>query len=240
MTSDEILDALARDDWVSAMKEVLKEPVWKARRKAYERHCRDEKARAKEAERARKEAEKVEERQRKDMAKLRELEARKRERERTKALRDAAKLSKVAEAAAARAAKTAKTIGRAGRVARVRVAAATAAVMEAHRDREPSDVQGASDTTVASRPRPKPRPIRRIPAASPDQHPADSADHEKLTVNNEGSGVEGDRSGVEEDLVEGVLARPETRKRPIQRGMQVEMADMGPVRRSQRQKDGLR
>jgi len=40
MTSEENLDALARDAWASEMKEVFKERVFKTRRDAYEKYCR--------------------------------------------------------------------------------------------------------------------------------------------------------------------------------------------------------
>jgi hypothetical protein len=81
MTSEETLDALARDEWASAMKEVFKEGVFKARRDAYEKHCRDlaaaEKAREKAAEKRRKEAERNETQRRKEIEKIRSQEERK-------------------------------------------------------------------------------------------------------------------------------------------------------------------
>ena len=118
MSSEESLDALAREEWASEMKEVFKDRVWKARRDAYEKYVREmaaeQKRQEKEAERVRKEAEKNrkeaekdEERQRKEIQRFREKEERQRRAEREKALKAAAKLQKVAEAAAKRAAKEA-------------------------------------------------------------------------------------------------------------------------------------
>ena len=63
MTSEESLDALAREEWASAMKIVFKDRIFKAWRDAYEKYCRnmaaEDKAQEKEAEKARKEAEKA-------------------------------------------------------------------------------------------------------------------------------------------------------------------------------------
>ena len=55
------MDALAREEWALAMKEVFKDRIFKARRDAYEKHCKtlaaEVKMREKEAERAQKDAE---------------------------------------------------------------------------------------------------------------------------------------------------------------------------------------
>ena len=63
MTSEESLDALAKEEWAVGMKEVFKERVFKQRRDAYEKYCRklvaEEKAREKEAERTRKDEERA-------------------------------------------------------------------------------------------------------------------------------------------------------------------------------------
>ncbi|KZP07205.1 hypothetical protein FIBSPDRAFT_965817 [Athelia psychrophila] len=105
MTSNEMLDALARDEWASLMKEVFKERVFKQRKVAYEKWCKEmadqEKAREREAERA----EKDEGKRRKDAEKARELDRKRRERERVKALKEGAKLQKAVDAAAAKAEK---------------------------------------------------------------------------------------------------------------------------------------
>ena len=65
MTSEESLDALAREEWGSAMKIVFKDRIFKAWRDAYEKYCRnmaaEDKAWEKDAEKAQKEAEKSEE-----------------------------------------------------------------------------------------------------------------------------------------------------------------------------------
>ena len=117
MTSEESLDALAREEWASEMKEVFKDRVWKARRDAYEKYVREMAAEqkrqgkrresGKRLKKNRKGAEKDEERQRKEIQRFREKEERQRRAEREKALKAAAKLQKVAEAAAKRAAKEA-------------------------------------------------------------------------------------------------------------------------------------
>ena len=63
MTSEESLDGLAREEWGSAMKIVFKDRIFKARRDAYKKYCRnmvtEDKAREKEAEKASKDAEKA-------------------------------------------------------------------------------------------------------------------------------------------------------------------------------------
>ena len=62
MTGEECLDALAKEEWASAMKEVFKDPVFKVRKDAYDKYCKqmaaEEKAHEKELEKARKEVEK--------------------------------------------------------------------------------------------------------------------------------------------------------------------------------------
>jgi hypothetical protein len=59
MTGEECLDALAKEEWASAMKEVFKDPVFKARKDAYGRYCKqmvaEEKVYEKELEKAQKE-----------------------------------------------------------------------------------------------------------------------------------------------------------------------------------------
>jgi len=61
ITLEESLDALAREEWVLAMKELLKDMIFKAWRDVYENHCKtlaaEVKMREKEAERAQKDAE---------------------------------------------------------------------------------------------------------------------------------------------------------------------------------------
>ena len=63
MTSEKSLDALARDEWASEMKEVFKDQVWKAWRDAYEKYVREmvaeQKQQEKEVERVQEEAEKM-------------------------------------------------------------------------------------------------------------------------------------------------------------------------------------
>ena len=41
MTSEESLDALVKEEWAVGMKEVFKERVFKQRRDAYEKYCRE-------------------------------------------------------------------------------------------------------------------------------------------------------------------------------------------------------
>ena len=90
-------EALAREGWGSAMKIVFKDRIFKARRDAYEKYCRNVAAedKAQEKDAAQKEAEKSEERQRKEIEKFRLQEQRNRQKEREKALKDAAKLQKL-------------------------------------------------------------------------------------------------------------------------------------------------
>src|ERR1700683_1254194 len=101
MTGGELLDALAKEEWVSAMKEVFKDPVFKAWKDAYDKYCKqmvaEEKAREKELEKAQKEVEK----RQKEIEKFRMQEEKRRQKAREKALRDAAKLEKAAAAAKA-------------------------------------------------------------------------------------------------------------------------------------------
>lgn len=118
MTSEKSLDALAREEWAAAMKEVFKDRDFKARRDAYEKHCRElaaeVKAHEKEVEKARKDIERDAERRRKEIEKFRLQGERKRKREREKALKDVAKLQKAAAVAAARANKVALAKSRRG------------------------------------------------------------------------------------------------------------------------------
>jgi hypothetical protein len=85
MTSEEVLEELAREDWQAAMKEVFKSDVFKQRKRAYDQYCRDELANEKAAEKARKAVEKANERARKAAEKLQvqqeQREARERARE---------------------------------------------------------------------------------------------------------------------------------------------------------------
>lgn len=177
MTSEEMLDALARDEWASKMAEVFKETAFKQRKKAYEKWCRDmvaqEKAQEKEAGRAQKEAEKEEERRRKDAEKMYEQEHKLRERERVKALKDSAKLQKAAAVAAAKAEKARLAAMRQGAAKAAKGRAAKGGVIEAedtsedveeaHFDDRPA---GQSADQLAGPPipvleRPRPRAIRR-------------------------------------------------------------------------------
>ena len=101
MTSEESLDALAREEWAVGMKEVFKERVFKQRRDAYEKYCCDlvaeEKVQEykaewtkKDEERARKEAEISHERVRKAQERLWGQEEHKCEKEHQKALKNVA------------------------------------------------------------------------------------------------------------------------------------------------------
>ena len=120
MTSEENLDALAREAWAAAwaaaMKEIFKDAVFKQQKDKYEKYCKEvaaeERARQKEAAKVVKDAERFQEQQRKDIEKFRAQEQRKRERAWQKAIRDEAKLHKAAEAAAAKAEKAALAASR--------------------------------------------------------------------------------------------------------------------------------
>ena len=105
MTGEECLDALAKEEWASAMKNVFKEPILTARRDAYEKHCKqmsaDEKAREKELEKARKDLE----RRQKEIERFRIQEEKRRQKAREKESKDAPALEKVVAAAAAKATK---------------------------------------------------------------------------------------------------------------------------------------
>jgi hypothetical protein len=72
MTSDENMLVLAREDWEAKMREIFKSDVFRARRDAYEAHCRREVSARKEGEKARKEAEREAERARKEADKAAE------------------------------------------------------------------------------------------------------------------------------------------------------------------------
>jgi multidrug efflux pump subunit AcrA (membrane-fusion protein) len=163
MTSEESLDALAREEWASAMKVVFKDRVFKARRDAYEKYCRnmatEDKAREeaqkarKAAEKAQKEAKKSEERRRKEIKKFQLQEQWKRQKEHEKALKDAAKLQKAAGAAAAKAARAAladtrQVAGFAGR--------------QRHAMRPVANVPDDDEVNVevVERERPRPHPIQ--------------------------------------------------------------------------------
>ena len=98
MTNEENLMELAKMDWVAAMKEVFKDPVWKDQWDACDKHAKrqvaEKMACAREAEKARREAEKVqkeaekeEERHWKESQRLRECDAKKRKQEAEKALK---------------------------------------------------------------------------------------------------------------------------------------------------------
>jgi hypothetical protein len=78
------------------MKIAFKDRIFKARRDAYEKYCRNMAAedKAQEKDAAQKEAENFEERQRKEIEKFRLQKQRKRQKEHEKALKDAAKLQK--------------------------------------------------------------------------------------------------------------------------------------------------
>lgn len=91
MTSDKVLEELARDDWQAAMKEVFKSEVFKQRKRAYEQYCRDELASEKAAEKARKSVERAEERARKLAEKSRAQQEQREERE---SVREAGKQAK--------------------------------------------------------------------------------------------------------------------------------------------------
>lgn len=95
MTSDEMLDELAREEWKAAMQEIFKSEIFKRQKNAYEKYCREQAAVEREAEKARRVAEKLAERQRKANEKAEEQERKREERERLKALKDAEKAQKV-------------------------------------------------------------------------------------------------------------------------------------------------
>jgi hypothetical protein len=111
MTLDQNFDVLVREAWVTAMKGVFKEGVFKQQREKYKKHCQDlvaaEKAQVKDLECIRKEAETDEQRRWKKIEKFHVQEAQKQEREQQKALKEAARLKKTAEKAALRAEKVA-------------------------------------------------------------------------------------------------------------------------------------
>ena len=65
MTGNEHLQALARDEWEAKMKELLKNDIFKQRRVAYDRYCREQAASAKELERSQKAEERLWEKERK-------------------------------------------------------------------------------------------------------------------------------------------------------------------------------
>lgn len=190
MTSDEMLDALARGEWASKMAEVFKQRVFKQRKKAYEKWCREmaaqEKAQEKEVERAQKEVEKEEERRRKDVEKTHEQDRKRRERERVKALKDGAKLQKAADLAAAKAEKARLVAERQSAGRALKRKATTRRVVEpegASEEREDTYLdEGSTDQSIdqpAGPPipapeRPRPRAIQR----QPTPHSAPSfADH---------------------------------------------------------------
>ncbi|KAF7975702.1 hypothetical protein HWV62_8649 [Athelia sp. TMB] len=182
MTSDEVLDALARDEWAAAMKEVFKERVWQLWKQAYEKYCRDlvaeEKAKLKEVEQVHKDRERDEEKRLKDLEKAQAQEARKHESNWKKAVRDE-KLQKAADAAAVQEKKaaTAKAKRGAGRRDKARKIVIARAVAADDCD-EPSDMASedpdpetpptvpftpspAPESTPIP-PRPRPRPVRRV------------------------------------------------------------------------------
>ena len=163
MTSEENLIELAKEDWVAAMKLVWKEPVWKQRRENCEKYARElaaeEKKREQEAARAAKAAERLRERQRKDSEKRQKQAERKRERERQKAVRDQEKIQMRVEAAAARNAKKAVANRRStGCTTRTQTRSADAPTAV------PDNIKTEVPPAVPTRPRPKPRPIRRVAA----------------------------------------------------------------------------
>lgn len=171
MTSEESLDALAKEEWAAGMKEVFKEKVFKQRRDAYEKYCRElaaeEKAREREAERTKKEEERAQreaeimrERTRKAQERRCVQEERKREKEHQKALKNAVRLQKAAAAAAAKAKK--RELAGTRRKATVgRRQVAHSDVDEAEVSREPGSSEEAMDeiVVVPMRPRPRPKPM---------------------------------------------------------------------------------
>ena len=98
MTGEECLNVLAKEKWVSAMKEVFKYPVFKVQKDAYNKYCKqmaaEEKGHKKELEKAEKEAEK----QQKEIKKFWVQEEKQWQTAQEKALRDATKLEKAAKA----------------------------------------------------------------------------------------------------------------------------------------------
>lgn len=186
MTAEENMVILAKEDWAAAMKEVFREPVFKARKAAYEDYCRaamaEEKAREKEVERVRKDVE----RHRKEVEKRKVQEDKKRERERQKAMRDAAKLAKTAEAAAAKAAKQRLAASR-KRVPRCRKQSPEVEdEVDSGLDSEEAENDVIEEVpVVAMRPRPRPRPrqIAQPTAAIPPPTPLRrSGRHRQLPI----------------------------------------------------------
>lgn len=172
MTNEENLIELAKMDWVAAMKEVFKDPVWKDRRDACNKHAKRQAAEkiacAREAEKTRREAEKVqkeaekeEERRRKESQRSRERDAKKRKQEAEKALKKTARLCKAAEAAAAKQKKVdalaKKRLGSGAAKCRTR---ATQTLQSDTEDdiHNVIDVPGVDLEPLPAKPRPKPRP----------------------------------------------------------------------------------
>jgi hypothetical protein len=170
MTSDEVLEELAREDWQAAMKEVFKSEIFKQRKNAYEQYCRDRAAQEKETEKARKVAERLEERQRKAQDRLHQQEERKEERERVKAMKEAKK-KRTAQATNVQRAVQNHAAARPRRVTKAKVAADLDMIDE-EADEMESDQgmpEGAAEVPVAvvvERPHPRPKPRLRTAAPS--------------------------------------------------------------------------
>lgn len=147
MTGEECLNALARDEWESAMKEIFKDGVWKRQKEAYERHCKEQAEREKADERQKQKQRKDDERLRKENEKIRLREEKQRERVK---LRDEAKLRKAAEAAAAKEKRAQQVRGRKKATTR-----ATGPVRT-------TSLEDDSEANVVVRPRPRPRPVRTV------------------------------------------------------------------------------
>lgn len=161
-------------DWVAAMKEVFKDPVWKDQRDACDKHAkrlaaekmtRDreaEKAR-REAERAQKEAEKEEERRQKENKRLRERDAKKRKQEAEKALRKATRLRKAAEAAAAKQKKVDTLAKKRSGSGAAKPRTRATRILRSNPEDDIHDVIDVPEVDLEplpAKPRPKPRPYR--------------------------------------------------------------------------------
>ena len=182
MTSEEVLDALAKDDWRLKMKDVWNDPAFKAQKKACDAYARElvttekadereiersQKDAEREAEKARKDAEKekdrarkAEERQAKAAEKLRLSNENKLEKARAKGLKDAAAaLAKAQKATDAATTKAAKAAAHALKMQEVAAAKARRAVgLGTIEVVAPAD----SDELLVVVERPRPRPRRHI------------------------------------------------------------------------------
>lgn len=184
MTSEENLEALARDVWVSAMKEIFKDPVFKQQREKYNAWVKAQAEEAKEDAQKSAQKEREAERMRKDLEKFSKQQEKRREREKQKAVRDEAKQMKAAEVAARKAAKEAKAAAvkawkaAAAKAGRRRQTTRSRTDVESEEEEDVIDgVNGLREADSGSPKilpptppreyarRPRPRPVRRTAAA---------------------------------------------------------------------------